>query len=128
MELLAKNIRYLSFWKRSPESVEAIQRLTMLRDGKNFQVQITLGKDASRTLTQQEFQALLDALEKEYHITDTPEEYKAFKYEDDVENFNLKFFLEIQYQDFTYLAIKGLHPFKQPHYQDIMALFQTYFC
>ena len=79
MELLAKNIRYLSFWKRSPESVEAIQRLTMLRDGKNFQVQITLGKNASRTLTQQEFQTLLDALEKEYHITDTPEEYKGLQ-------------------------------------------------
>jgi hypothetical protein len=50
MELLAKNIRYLSFWKRSPESVEAIQRLTMLRDGKNFQLQITLVRAAARTL------------------------------------------------------------------------------
>jgi hypothetical protein len=127
MELLTKNIRSLSFWKRSPESVEAIQRLSILRDGKTFQVEISLGKKTSCTLNEEEFQTLLNVLEKEYHVLDTPEEYKAFKYEDDIENFNLKFFLEIQYQDFTYLAIKGLHPFKQPYYQEIMALFNKFF-
>ncbi len=127
MELTTKNIRSLSFWKRSPESVEAIQKLSIVRDGKSFQVDISLGKKTTFTLSESDFQALLTTLEKEYQILDTPEEYKAFKFEDDTENFNLKFFLEIQYQDFTYLAIKGLHPFKQSHYQEIMALFGKFF-
>ena len=124
-----KEIRSLSFWKRSPNSVESVYSLTIVPNKKDYQLQINIDNEKKeRLLSNNEVKALLSLLFDTYQIDQCPEEYKAFKYEDDVENFNLKFFLEIQYQDFTYLAIKGLHPFKQPHYQDIMALFQTYFC
>ena len=127
MELLPKNIRCLTFWKRSPESVEAIDKLVFSPIGDAFQLQIEQNDTRFRTLDSNEVLALLSDLVNKYHIQEMPEEYKAFRYEDNQEDFNLKFFLEIDLNDFTYLAIKGIHPFKQPHYQEIIALFNPFF-
>ena len=123
MKLIAKNILSLTFWKRSPDSIEAIDKLTITKSDKSFLM--TIKENKERKLSINEVDALLTLIQKECDIDNTSEEYKAFKYENDKDNFSLKFYLEINFIDFTYLAIKGVQPFKQPHYKEIIALFNA---
>ena len=119
-----KEIRSLSFWKRSPNSVESVYSLTIVPNKKDYQLQINIDNEKKeRLLSNNEVKALLSLLFDTYQIDQCPEEYKAFRYEDDKNNFTLKFFLEIDFKDYTYLCIKGIHPFKQPHYKESMDTF-----
>ncbi|MBQ8142660.1 MAG: hypothetical protein IJ194_05860 [Bacilli bacterium] len=117
-------IKSISFWKRDPNSVENIQRLQIKVQPKECLLTIeNRGKKEESTLPIEEYKKILSYLFDDLHIEETEEKYKAFQYEDNINDFNLKFFLEIDYSNFTYLAIKGIHPFKQGNYQEIMKFF-----
>ena len=67
--------------------------------------------------------AVLSDLVKISERLSTNATYRKETPEDNINDFNLKFFLEIDYSNCTYLAIKGIHPFKQGNYQEIMKFF-----
>ena len=114
-----KEIRSLSFWQRSPNSVESVYSLTIVPNKKGYQLQINIDSEKKeRLLSNNEVKALLSLLFDTYQIDQCPEEYKAFRYEDDKNNFTLKFFLEIDFKDYTYLCIKGI-----PHFSNHLNTF-----
>ncbi len=127
MELISKNIQKIHFWRRSVESVEKIQYLTISPLGDAFIVQIDKDTTKLRTISSNEVDAILKQLEQDCHLSTTPDEYRAFQYENEKNDFSLKFFLEIDYINFTYFALKGIHPFKQPYYKEIVTLFDSLF-
>ena len=116
-----RKIDFLSFWKRSPYSVETIDQITL-----SFQGQ-TVVDDKGNECDKEKVNALLYTLFVTCEIEKTPEQYQAFLYEDDTKDFTLKFFLVIHYNDCTYFAVKGIHPFQQPHFKDIQTAFAPYF-
>lgn len=119
-----KGIRSLSFWKRNPNSVESVYRLT-LKPSQDGYTMVTSDENGEkkRNLSTNEVNSLLNLLFVSYDLDHTEDQYKAYKYENNPNDFNLKFFLEIDFKDYTYLCIKGLHPFKQPHFKEIMDTF-----
>ena len=120
-------IKAISFWKRDPNSVENIQRLQIKVQPKECLLTIeNRSKKEESTLPIEEYKKILSYLFDDLHIEETEEKYKAFQYEDNINDFNLKFFLEIDYSNCTYLAIKGIHPFKQGNYQEIMKFFTKF--
>ena len=127
MDFLAKNVRLIRFWRRSSESVEKINRLTFSPLGDGFVVQIDKEDSKFRNISANEVETILMLLKNEYDILNIPEEFRGFQYEDDKDNFALKFYLEIDFKDYTYFSVKGLQPFKQPHYKEIMTLFSSFF-
>jgi hypothetical protein len=114
----------ISFWKRSPDSVERIEKiiLTPEEDG-TMKAELFLPEEKLSSLSEEESRALKKALFEDLRIQETEAPYLAYLYEDSTDDFNLKFFLVAEDSDFLYLAIKGIHPFKEPHYQEIMKLF-----
>jgi hypothetical protein len=123
-----KHFRCLSFWKRNAMSVEAIDSLSITSKDRGYELSIHSGnKEKIRKISKEELESLLKTLLDEYDILKSDKEYKAYLYEDDKEDFSLKFFLSLTMEDYTYIAIKGIHPFKQPHYQDFLNLFKKYF-
>lgn len=118
-----QTIQDILFWRRNPTSVEQIERLSLTWKEDHFHL---LSPKEEKDLTPEESQSLLDTLFKSWKLEEIPEEYKAFLYEDDTSNFSLKFFLRIDSINHTYLAIKGILPFKQEHYNDILNLFVPY--
>lgn len=120
----AKPIR-IYFWKRRPTSVEQTDVLVFTRlDSKTFEADIN-GKETA--VSKKEFDELYQRLMKECGMENVAPEYQAFLYEDDKSNFTLKFFLEIDLDNHTYVAEKGLMPFKQPYYKEIIETFSKFF-
>lgn len=113
-------IDQIHFWKRDPNSVEIIHEINFKFD------KYKLITNTGITLEKEETKELLDHLYNDYDIENTKNEYTAFLYEDDKNNFNIKFFLKITYKNGLYTAIKGILPFKQDHYNDIINLFNKY--
>lgn len=114
----------LAFWKRKPDSVEQVDRLSiMATEEAAYELDVN---GAKSHLDVPEVQHLLDTL----LIDDKSafsEEYLGYKYEDNIQNYQLKFFLTLDFSDGTYRILKGILPFKQPHYQDVISLFQPFF-
>lgn len=111
-------ISYIDFWKRNPNSVESIDSLEIKIEGKNWFLDT---KKGNRPLSEEEISKLQDGLNQ---IRSTGEdEFRAFLYEDKQSDYSLKFFLNIQFSNHTYYAIKGRYPFKQKNYQAINNLF-----
>ncbi len=117
MDINQSKILSVYFWKRSPSSVEEIDEVKITREKNTFSFHCAHVPDKKE---QDCFFARLAEI-----IDDTEEEYRGMKYEDDKSDFNLKFYLEITFKDHTYLAIKGLYPFGQPHFKDIIDLFSS---
>lgn len=116
------DIRTIEFWKRNASSVDKIESLRINAEAKN---RFTLEANGiSRTRTKEEKDALLEGLSK--ILSEDNESYRAFLYENTQNNFSLKFFLTIYYKNHTYYAIKGLYPFKQKNYKEIISLFSSY--
>lgn len=113
-----KKIDYISFWRRDPLSVENIQQLKIIKSGKDFV------KDDGSVF--KDGNTLLRQLETVADIENTSKQYRAYLYEDDKSDFTLKFFLVVHFSDCTYLAVKGIHPFKQEHFKDIQNIFDQY--
>lgn len=120
-----RKIRSLSFWRRNPNSVESVYYLSIKPTKEGYLLTGEKDGKKERLLSNNEIDALLSLLFNDYKIDEIDEQYKAFKYEDEVNNFTLKFFLTIDFSDYTYLCIKGIHPFKQPHYQEILKTFDS---
>ncbi|MFA6625065.1 MAG: hypothetical protein WCS80_04820 [Bacilli bacterium] len=122
------DIRRIKFWKRSSSSVEQTEEVEITIDA-DSQAIITVrvdGKEKRRPLKAEEREKLLSALFDEYQIDKTEKDYRAYKYEDSLSDYTLKFFLVIDFKDKTYLAIKGIRPFEQPHYQDLTNLMTAF--
>ena len=111
-------ISCIDFWKRNPNSVETIDCLKIEVQGKNW---ILDNKNGKRPLSQEEIKQLQEELNQIRSIDD--DEFRAFLYEDKQNDYSLKFFLNIQFSNHTYYAIKGRYPFKQKNYQVINNLF-----
>ncbi len=115
-----KKIDHILFWKRRPDSVEEIQSIQLdYRKGCFFD---DVGNKYSKAEGDELIHTLFDVLK----IEETENDFKAFLFENDKENYQIKFFLEIAYDDATYLAIKGTQPFHQKNYKEIQSLFQPY--
>lgn len=113
------------FWKRNIESVERIDEIVLERKENESYIKTINGTE--QVSSKEEFDAHLDSLMTTCDLANTEKTYQAFLYENNPKDFAIKFFLCLYLNDHTYLAIKGLMPFKQPHYQDIVALFAPYF-
>ena len=111
-------ISYIDFWKRNPNSVESIDSLEIKIEGKNWFLDT---KKGNRPLSEEEISKLQDGLDEIRN--DGEDEFRAFLYEDKQSDYSLKFFLNIQFSNHTYYAIKGRYPFKQKNYQAINNLF-----
>lgn len=118
--MMNKQIEYISFWKRDIDSVDSIRCVRLSLNGK----EMTDNHGSKYPLS--EWKRVVDTLDNVLKIEETEEQYKAFLYESEQENFTIKFFLEVAYKDGTYLAIKGIHPFKQKNYKEIQALFAPF--
>lgn len=101
-------------------SVEKIEKVTL-----HFQSGFAVD-DHGKRYEKDDIDSLLHTLFVTCDLTNTKDPYKGFLYEDDIQDFNLKFFLVIHYEDCTYFAIKGIHPFKQAHFKEIQEAFQPY--
>lgn len=115
-----KDIEYISFFRRSPQSVEDILsiRLNYTRGCFVKDNGVKYSKEASDNLLHQLFDVL--------KVEETEDAFKAFLYEGRKDNYQIKFFLEIAYKDGTYLAVKGTQPFQQKNYKEIQALFEPF--
>ncbi len=127
-KIKANELHQLSFWRRNPDSVESIDRLIIERKDNEFSM-IVHQKETEKknVLSKEEIDSILICLYDVCKIQFAKDEYRAYRYEDNQDDFSLKFFLLLEEKNFTYLAIKGIHPFKQDHYQDILHLFDSYF-
>lgn len=117
---MSRKIEYISFWKRDITSVDHIECVKLSLKGKE------MTEEHGKRYPIQEWKKIVDTLFDDLKIEYTEEQYRAFLYESDKENFAIKFFLEVAYSDGTYLAIKGIHPFKQKNYREIQNLFAPY--
>ncbi len=127
-KIKANEFYQLSFWRRNPDSVESIDQLFIERKDKDFLLLVLQnGTVKKNILSKEDVDSILTRLYDDCKIQFTREEYTAYRYEDNRDDFSLKFFLVLEEKNFTYLAIKGIHPFKQDHYQDILHLFDSYF-
>lgn len=129
MKPSVKNLTSISFWKRNPNSMESVDRVNItLREKNVFEIKTASEeKSTKREFSKEEADFLLDELLDHCDIMNEDNPYRAYLYEDTVQDFSLKFFLSVELKDFSYIAIKGLHPFKQPHYREILNLFNRYF-
>lgn len=119
MKLIKDNITKISFWKRNPQSISNIIKITIKKVDCIFYIQ----KDNQQEdIFDSKIDDLLNKLNDEL-IDDDINEYLAMKYENDTNDYVLKFFLEIDFKDYTYLAIKGTNPIHQKHYKEIMNIF-----
>lgn len=127
-KIKANEFYKLSFWRRNPDSVESIDRLIIERKDNEFSMIVHQKETEKKNiLSKEEIDSILNRLYDDCKIQFTKDEYIAYRYEDNQDAFSLKFFLLLEEKNFTYLAIKGMHPFKQDHYQDILHLFDSYF-
>ena len=115
-----KNIKEIRYFRRDPKNIESIASLRFQFEGKNSTKN---GLPFSKEEKEKLFSTLFDTLK----IQDTPEEYRAFLYEGDKENYAIKFFLSLKFKDQTYFAIKGTKPFQQPNYKEIVSSMEPYF-
>lgn len=119
-----KSIREINFWKRSPTSVETVEKIKLTpKSDKSFAVRITSPAIKNKDLSVKDSEGFLAFLNQVLEKNSSNTLYEAFRYENNTSDFNLKFFLEVDYSDYTYQAIKGIHPFKQPCYQEVMKYF-----
>lgn len=115
-----KNIYKIIFWKRSQNSIEEVvdYELTFNNDKWDFKYN---GSDTS--IDTDTINNLVTSI-KDLDIDNISDEYKAYYYENDKNNYLLKFLLFVEDKNHIYLGVKGLYPFKQEKYQEIVDLFK----
>lgn len=125
MEITLDNFSFLFFWKRNQNSIEDIDKITITKTkDKKLELEISsLDKVEKREFSSEEFYSLVDKLNHDCEIEETPDIFQAYLYENVPVNTEIKFFFCIEFTDYSYIAIKGLLPFKQPHYHDILNTF-----
>lgn len=110
----------IDYYKRSAVSIDLIDHVRIEKT--DHGASLYLNDSKIRDLTDLEYssmeKAITDLFSKAYQ-----EKYCAFDYEVQKENFELKFYLRISYSDCIYHGLKGIRPFDQPYYQDIVNYF-----
>jgi hypothetical protein len=114
----------ISFWKRDSDSIEKTLPLLFTWKDDHFVFQ---SDSEAKDLTPEESETMKVTLFTTLDVPAMDKEYVAYLYENIPADFNLKFFLVIEYPNHTYFAVKGLRPFRQPHYEDILALFAPFY-
>lgn len=125
MKITPANIVSIKYWHRKVESVEQIEKIEIKKIDKQFE--ISIDEKEFKPLDSKELRSILSTLNTEIDIQNYQQDYLVHIYDNDLNDLNAKFYLEVYFIDCTYIAIKGLHPFKQPKYQEIIALFENYF-
>jgi hypothetical protein len=126
MENTNKDIRQISFWKRSIESVERVESVVLSPNpDKTWKKTVLFPERKEATLTVADSHKMLTFLSTVLASSKENDQYLAYRYENNQADFSLKFFLEVDYTDYTYKAIKGLKPFAQPNYKEIVSYFQN---
>ncbi len=119
---MAAPIKEVLFWKRDINSIEMVHSLDFVLN-KDGSLVLHRG-NKERVLSRQERQSLflfLEGLRKE------EDGFRAYLYENNPQDYSLKFFLCIKLENNTYYAIKGRYPFKQKNYQEIRKRFNPFF-
>ena len=121
---MTKEVTEIDFYKRRSTSISDIDHLSICKESQNGQdYQILLNGVKKKTIPEKDFQhivhCLLDDFKDAYQ-----EKFLAFDYELTPSNYPMKFYLRISFDGNTYLGLKGIRPFQQTHYQDIVSLFQ----
>lgn len=114
-----KNITSVQFWKRGTDSIEHIDTYSLEIKGKQY---ILTKNKTALPFDKEKTVSFINQLTE---IIQHEDNFFAFHYENDSTRFEIKFFLEVKFDDFTYIAIKGINPFKQPHYKEILQLFAS---
>ncbi|MFA6829109.1 MAG: hypothetical protein WCR67_00140 [Bacilli bacterium] len=117
------SITSISFWKRRPSSVDKIDYITMTVTGRKSVLLSINGNQSDMDI--KVFDDLVKSLTVDCKDAFTTE-FAGYKYEDTIKDYVLKFFLTIDFDDATYMALKGIMPFKQPFYQEIVKIFSPY--
>ena len=110
----------ISFWKRSRNSIEQVNKYQFVLDSSKWSFKFN---DDNVEIEDKKINHLINSL-KELNIDNSSDEFKAYYYEDDKNNYALKFLLFIEDKNNIYLGLKGLYPFKQDKYQEIVDLFE----
>ncbi len=119
---MKQKIASISFWRRDPNAVNKFDEV--LFDCSNKKLDIKNGSEARvQSLSDDKATSLKKELTSLIDKSKLDEEYFAHRYEDDKTDFNIKFFLTVHYFDKTYFAYKGLYPFKEAGYQEIVSFF-----
>ena len=120
----ASPIERITFWRRKLGSIEGVQALSFtIDDDDNFSLSY---QGRTIAVAKEDYEALLQNLTVTCRDAFV-DPYLAYKYEEDKNDFGIFFFLSLDYRDATYRCLKGIHPFKQPHYKDIQAAFEPFF-
>lgn len=118
MNLQSKDIWFIHFWKRGMDSIEEIHTIDISLIDK--EVIVTKDKKEEKHLTKNQIDDFLNRLST---YLEKNEDYRAFRYENDTQQVTIKFYLEIDFVNSCYFAIKGIHPFNQPCFKEIIDLF-----
>ena len=110
----------ISFWKRSQNSIEQVNDYQFVLNDSLWSFKYN-GSEIE--IDDNKIKHLISSL-KELEIDNVSEDFKAYYYEDDKKNYALKFLLFIEDNNHIYLGLKGLYPFKQDKYQEIINLFE----
>ncbi len=117
---MKNRIERIDYYKRSAFSISLIDHVRIERT--KHGASIYLNGSPIRDITVSEYSSMektiTDLFSKAYQ-----EKYCAFDYEVQKENFELKFYLRLSYSDCIYHGLKGIRPFDQPYYQDIVRYF-----
>lgn len=114
------NIYKITFWKRSQNSIEHVNEYSLEKNENKWKLKIN--KNESEIPTQ-DVNDLISSL-KSLKLDDVSDEYKAYYYEDNKKDYSLKFLLFIEDNSHIYSGYKGLYPFKQEKYKEIVDLFE----
>lgn len=119
MKIEKKDVTKIIFWKRNPQSISKIIKTIILKEDNVFYLET---QNQRIIFSDEKINYLFDKLNNELDSGDI-EEYRAMKYENNENDYVLKFYLEIDFSNFTYLAIKGINPMHQKHYKEICEIF-----
>ena len=120
---MTKDVIGIDFYKRRSTSISDIDHLSIKKSGENYLV--LLNDRKRKTMTEQEFKDMVHHLLVDFKDA-YQEEYLAFDYELEKTNYPLKFYLRISFEGSTYLGLKGIRPFQQIHYHDIVDFFRPW--
>ena len=114
------NIYKISFWKRSQNSIDHVNEYSLEKNKNKWSFRFN---DNESEISTKDVNNLISSL-KDLKIDDASDEFKAYYYEDNKKDYSLKFLLFIEDDSHIYSGYKGLYPFKQEKYKEIVSLFE----
>ena len=109
----------IDFWKRSLNSIDKINTYSFTFDDNKCTF---LYNSKKQNISDEEINKLIKNL-NDLKLESWDDEFKAYLYEDDKNNYNIKYLLYIEEKNHSYIGVKGLYPFKQKDYQKVIDIF-----